>query len=177
MKISSKLYFVDFSVSNLFHIKPLSMLSLANGRLSLVNIKQCWLFKQKFASAAYNLSISAAENCRLNLEEKFMQPDLNQMMQSVQKMQRDWETLQGELATTDVVGSAGGDAVKVTCTGALEFKSIKIKAEAVDPADTETLEDLILVAIKDACQKAKALGQDKMAKSFSGIPMPPGLGF
>lgn len=106
-----------------------------------------------------------------------MQPDLNQMMQSVQKMQRAWETLQGELASTDVIGAAGGDAVKVTCTGALEFKSIKIKADVVDPADTETLEDLVLVAIKDACQKAKALGQDKMGQSFSGIPMPPGLGF
>jgi nucleoid-associated protein EbfC len=106
-----------------------------------------------------------------------MQPDLNQMMASVQKMQRAYETLQSELASTEVVGAAGGDAVKITCTGTLEFKSVKIKPEVVDPADIETLEDLILVAIKDASQKAKLLGQDKMGQSFSGIPMPPGLGF
>jgi len=38
----------------------------------------------------------------------------------------------------------------------------------------ETLEDLILMAIKDACEKAKELGQQKMTQS--GISLPPGLG-
>jgi hypothetical protein len=103
-----------------------------------------------------------------------MQPDLNQMMRNVQKMQQAMLKLQNDLANLDVEGTAGGGAVKVTCTGALEFKSVKIKAEAVDPNDVETLEDLVLMAIKDACEKAKELGQQKMSQS--GISLPPGMG-
>ena len=57
-----------------------------------------------------------------------MQPDLNEMMRNVQKMQQAMEALQSELATTKVEGSAGGGAVKVSCTGELEFQSVKIQA-------------------------------------------------
>lgn len=106
-----------------------------------------------------------------------MQPDLNQMMRNVQKMQQAMQKLQDELAKTPVEGSAGGGAVKVTCTGALEFQAVKIKPEALDPEDPETLEDLVLAAIKDACQKAKDLGQEKMQKSVGNIQLPPGFGF
>ena len=109
-----------------------------------------------------------------------MQPDINQLMRNMQKMQNEMEKLQSELATTPIEGSAGGGAVTITCTGALEFSAVKIKKEAVDPEDVETLEDLVLMAIKDACDKAKNLGQEKMQKKIggmaSGMPMPPGFG-
>lgn len=106
------------------------------------------------------------------------QPDISEMMRNVQKMQKVMEELQSELSTTKVEGIAGGGAVTVACTGELEFQSIKIKPEAIDINDIGTLEDLVLTAVKDACQKAKNLGRDKMGRSFSssGIQMPPGLG-
>lgn len=106
-----------------------------------------------------------------------MQPDLNQMMRQAAKMQREMEKIQEELNTTPVEGSAGGGAVKVTCTGAMDFTAIKLSAEAVDPNDIETLEDLILTAIKDASTKAKEMAQGKMGKSLGGLQLPPGLGF
>ena len=102
-----------------------------------------------------------------------MQPDLNQMMRDVQKMQQAMLKLQDDLAKADVVGTAGGGVVKISCTGALEFSSVKIQPEALDPNDVETLEDLVLVAIKDACQKAKDLSQQKLGQS--GINLPPGF--
>ena len=107
-----------------------------------------------------------------------MQPDLNEMMRNVQKMQQAMEALQSELAIAHVEGSAGGGAVTVSCTGELEFQSVKIKPEAIDANDIGTLEDLVLTAVKDACQKAKNLGRDKMGNSFSnsGIQLPPGFG-
>jgi len=113
------------------------------------------------------------------MKEKSMQPDLNEMMRNVQKMQEAMEKLQGELATTVVEGTAGGGAVKISCTGELEFQSVKIKADAIDANDIGTLEDLVLTAIKDACVKAKNLGCDKMGRSMSdsGIQLPPGFGF
>src|SRR5580658_4696465 len=105
------------------------------------------------------------------------QPDMQKMMREMQKAQEALEKLQTELAGTPVEGSSGGGAVKITCTGALDFTAVKIKAEAVDPNDVETLEDLILAAIKDACNKSKELGQTKMGKTLGNIQLPPGLGF
>lgn len=106
-----------------------------------------------------------------------MQPDMNQMMQNVQKMQEAMEKLQNELARTPVEGSSGGGAVKITCTGALDFTKVQISADAIDASDPGILEDLVLTAIKDACQKAKDLGEQGMSKQLSGIQLPKGLGF
>jgi|ERR1700678_4292931 nucleoid-associated protein EbfC len=100
-----------------------------------------------------------------------MQPDMNQLMMQAQKLQREMQRVQEELAKTPVEGSAGGGAVKVTCTGAFEFTAVKIKPEAVDPADIDTLEDLVLTAIRDATGKAK-----EMAENKAGGLMPPGFG-
>ena len=106
-----------------------------------------------------------------------MQPDFNQMMRNVGKLQQAMQKVQDELTTAIVEGSSGGGVVKVSCTGTMEFKSVKINKEAVDPADVETLEDLVLMAIKDACDKAKDMGQKKMSQAAGGLPLPPGLGF
>ncbi|HEY9712314.1 MAG TPA: YbaB/EbfC family nucleoid-associated protein [Chroococcales cyanobacterium] len=104
------------------------------------------------------------------------QPDLAKMMRDAAKMQAEIARIQNELQTTPVEGSAGGGAVKITCTGALDFSKVKISKEAVDPDDVETLEDLVLMAIKDACDKARDLGQQKMDKTMGSMGLPPGLG-
>jgi nucleoid-associated protein EbfC len=108
-----------------------------------------------------------------------MQPDFNKMMRdaqkSMQKMQQDMAKMQEELAQTSVEGTSGGGAVKITCTGSAEFTSVKISPEAVDPEDVETLEDLILAAIKDANQKAQALMADRTGSITKGLNLPPGL--
>ncbi len=104
-----------------------------------------------------------------------MQPDFNQLMRQAQKAQQALEKLQGELALTEIEGSAGGGAVQVTCTGTFDFKRIKIKPEAVDPSDIGTLEDLVLMAICDALEKAKQMGQDRASQSM-GMQLPPGMG-
>jgi DNA-binding YbaB/EbfC family protein len=101
-----------------------------------------------------------------------MQPDMNQLMQGLAKAQQDMEKAQKELSGTKVEGQAGGGAVTITCTGDFDFKSVKIKPEAVDPSDLGMLEDLILTAINDAANKAKEVGARKMQAL-----MPPGMGF
>jgi DNA-binding YbaB/EbfC family protein len=104
-----------------------------------------------------------------------MQPDFNQLMRQAQKAQQALERLQGELALAEIEGSSGGGAVQVTCTGTFDFKRVKIKSEAVDPNDVETLEDLVLMAIRDALEKAKKMGQDRASQSI-GMQLPPGMG-
>ena len=104
-----------------------------------------------------------------------MQPDMNQMMQAVAKAQKDMMKAQEELQSATVDGQAGGGAVTVTVTGDFVFKKVKIKPEAVDASDIGMLEDLLLTALNDACQKSKDVQSQKMAKIMPA--MPPGMGF
>lgn len=88
--------------------------------------------------------------------------NMNALMQQAKKMQEQMLKAQEELEETEVVGKAGGEMVVVTMNGKKEIKSIKLDKTAVDPDDIEMLEDLIIVAIKDASTKADELSKDKM---------------
>ena len=104
------------------------------------------------------------------------QPNLQQLMKQAQKMQQQLATAQAELAETEVSGTAGGGLVTVTMTAAGEFQSVKIDPKAVDPDDVETLEDLVLAAIHNASEAAKAMTEDKMGPLSSGMGGLGGLG-
>ena len=88
--------------------------------------------------------------------------NMNALMQQARKMQEQMEKAQAELEETEVVGKAGGEMVQITMNGKKEIKSIKLDKTAVDPEDVEMLEDLLVVAFKDACAKADDLSKDKM---------------
>ncbi len=105
-----------------------------------------------------------------------MQPNMQDMMRSVQKAQQELLKAQDELAKATVEGTAGGGVVTVVCTGNFQFQAVKIKPEAVDTSDMGMLEDLILTAINDATKKAQAMGESKMQNSMKGVNLPPGLG-
>lgn len=72
---------------------------------------------------------------------------------------------QAELASTNVEGSSGGGAVRVTMSGEQKITGIKIEPDVVDPDDVEMLQDLIMAAIADASERASEL----QAKSFGAI--------
>ncbi|MDQ6826937.1 MAG: YbaB/EbfC family nucleoid-associated protein, partial [Candidatus Eremiobacteraeota bacterium] len=78
-----------------------------------------------------------------------------QLMQQMRKMQAEMSKAQQELAATVVTGTASGDTVKVEMTGDHQVKSVKIATEAIDPEDSETLEDLLVVAFNDAVSKVE----------------------
>lgn len=88
--------------------------------------------------------------------------NMNALMQQARKMQDQMMKAQEELENAEIVGKAGGEMVTVTMNGNKEIKSIKLDKSAVDPDDVEMLEDLIIVAIKDASEKADAMKKDKM---------------
>ena len=94
--------------------------------------------------------------------------NMNALMQQAKKMQEQMQKAQEELETAEIVGKAGGEMVVVTMNGKKEIKSIKLDKTAVDPDDIEMLEDLIIVAIKDASAKADEMSKDKMGP-MSGL--------
>lgn len=94
---------------------------------------------------------------------------------SLMKMQQDMNKMQEELSAVMIEGTAGGGAVTVICNGNGEFRSVKIKKEAVDPSDIETLEDLVLAAVKDATTKSQKMLQSRANALTAGLNLPPGL--
>src|SRR5438046_8686250 len=79
-----------------------------------------------------------------------------------QKMQADMAKAQDDPAAMTVEGSAGGGAVVVVMTGTQGCKEVRIKKEAVDPEDVETLEDRVGAAPTDARAKSKPLAGEKL---------------
>ncbi len=95
---------------------------------------------------------------------------MQQLMKQAQKMQQQLAAAQAELAQAEVTGSAGGGLVSATVTGNGELLSLTIDPTAVDPEDIETLQDLVVAAVRDATRRASELASDTVG------PLPGGLG-
>lgn len=97
-------------------------------------------------------------------------PNMQQLMKQAQKMQKQMEEAQAKLEEVEVTATVGGGMVEVVATGKKEIKSIKIKEEAVDPEDIETLEDLVMAAVNEALRQADEVSQKEMGKVTGGMP-------
>lgn len=98
--------------------------------------------------------------------------DLRDLQRLAREMQSNMEKAQAELAETTVEGSAGGGAVVVVMTATQEPRSVRIAKDAVDPDEVETLQDMVLAALKDAGAKAKALAADRLGGITGGLRLP-----
>ena len=105
--------------------------------------------------------------------------DMDKLLQQVGQMQEQMQQAQGELAKETVEATAGGGMVTVVANGAGEIKQIKIDPKAIDPADPEMLEDMIIAAVNEAVRSAHALMESKLGGlaggALGGLGLP-GLG-
>ena len=93
---------------------------------------------------------------------------MQQLLKQAQKMQEQLEAAQAELADAEVSGTAGGGLVTATVTGSGELSALTIDPQAVDPDDVETLQDLIVAAVRDASRAASELTAEKMGPLAGG---------
>lgn len=96
--------------------------------------------------------------------------NIQKMMQQAAAMQ---SKMQEELAAVKVESSSGGGLVTVEMSGNKEILSVRIDPSAVDPADVETLQDLILAAARDASRRVDEAIQKKTSALLTG--MMPGM--
>ena len=89
------------------------------------------------------------------------QPNMQQMLKQVQKMQAEMMAAQESLKDERVEASAGGGMVKVVATGELAIESITIDPDAVDPEDVEMLQDMVLAAVNEALRSAQELAAEQ----------------
>lgn len=94
---------------------------------------------------------------------------MQNLMKQAQQMQQQLAQAQAELASAEVEGSSGGGLVRVTVSGSGELNSIVIDPSVVDPGDVETLQDLVVAAVRDANRAATELAQQAMAPLTGGL--------
>jgi len=99
------------------------------------------------------------------------QPNMQQMLRQVQKMQQDMAAAQEALKHEEVEASAGGGMVTVKVTGDLVVKAITISPEAIDPDDPELLSDMVLAAVNEAMRSAQELQQTKLGGLTGGLDL------
>jgi DNA-binding YbaB/EbfC family protein len=82
------------------------------------------------------------------------------------------EDVQAALAAKTIETTSGGGAVKVVakCDGTLA--SIKIDPQAMNPADAQLVEDMILAAVNSALSQAKEVSTAEMGKVTQGFSIP-----
>ena len=102
------------------------------------------------------------------------QPNMQQMLKQVQKMQADMMAAQEQLKDEEVTASAGGGMVTVKVSGDLVVKEVKISPEAVDPDDVELLQDMVTAAVNQAVDQAQQLAASKMGAVTGGLGGGPG---
>ena len=104
------------------------------------------------------------------------QPNMQQMLKQVQKMQADMAAAQEALKGETVEASAGGGMVTVKVSGDQVVKSITIDPQAVDPDDVEMLSDMVLAAVNEGMRAAQELAATKLGSVTGGLGGLGGLG-
>ena len=94
------------------------------------------------------------------------------LQRMAQQLNENMQRVQQELADAVVDGSAGGGVVSAKVTGKQELVSVTIDPSAVDPADVEMLQDLVVAAVNDALRKSRDLAEQKMAAVTGGLRIP-----
>ena len=97
---------------------------------------------------------------------------IGKLMKQAARMQQQMDQIQAQLAARTVEATTGGGAVKAVakCDGTLA--SIKIDPQALNPADAQLLEDMILSAANQALGQAKEIANTEMGKATQGFSLP-----
>src|ERR1700761_3804535 len=96
---------------------------------------------------------------------------IGKLMKQAARMQQQMETIQAELAARTVEATSGGGAVKVVakCDGTVA--SIKIDPQALNPADAQIVEDMVVTAVNQALGQARDISNSEMGKVTSGFSL------
>jgi DNA-binding YbaB/EbfC family protein len=96
--------------------------------------------------------------------------DLTKLMEQAQRLQRDLQGRQEELARLEVQGQAGAGLVTATANGRGEILRVHIDPKVF--SDPDLLEDLLVAALNEALRRAQEMQQSQMQSLF---PIP-GMG-
>lgn len=93
--------------------------------------------------------------------------NMQNMMRQAEKLQKQMEQKQADLAASQFTGKSAQELVTVTFTGDKKLISIDYKEAVVDPEDIETLQDMTTQAINDALSQVDDATK-KIMGAFAG---------
>ena len=97
-----------------------------------------------------------------------MNMNIQNMMREAQKMQKNLQKTQEELSNTIYEGVSS--LVTIKLNGNKDVLSVKINSdETLEKEDIEMLEDMIMVAFKDASKKVDVDKEKKLGKYGQGL--------
>ena len=95
---------------------------------------------------------------------------MQSMMKQAQKLQKQMEQSQAELAATEFVGKSAQDLVTATLTGDKKVVKIDFQIAVVDPEDLETLSDMTIQALNNALEQIDEATKKKMGAFAGKLP-------
>jgi DNA-binding YbaB/EbfC family protein len=98
--------------------------------------------------------------------------DMGSLLKQAQQMQRELDKVREELKKATVRGTAGGGAVQVEVSGDKKVTRVKIDPDLIRGGDTALIEELVLLAAKDALSKAEQLAEKGMSRITGGLQLP-----
>ena len=98
--------------------------------------------------------------------------DMKQMMRQAQKMQKELNKAQEEIATMSFEATAGGGVVTAVASGDMAITSLTIDPDAVDPEDVEMLQDMVVAAVNEALRGVSELSNQRMSAVTGGMNIP-----
>ena len=101
--------------------------------------------------------------------------NISQIMKQAKAMQEKMAEVQKKVEETEVEGSSGGGAVKITINGKHIVKKVSIDSKLVDKEEIEVLEDLIVAAFNDGTKKISENMSNQLGSISGGMGLPPGM--
>lgn len=98
--------------------------------------------------------------------------DMKQMMRQAQKMQKELNKAQEEIATMSFEATAGGGMVTAVASGDMAITSLTIDPDAVDPEDVEMLQDMVVAAVNEALRGVSEFSNQRMSAVTGGMNIP-----
>lgn len=98
--------------------------------------------------------------------------DMKQMMRQAQKMQKELNKAQEEIATMSFEATAGGGMVKAVAAGDMSITALTIDPDAVDPEDVEMLQDMVIAAVNEALRGVSEMSNQRMNAVTGGMNIP-----
>lgn len=99
---------------------------------------------------------------------------LGQLMKQAQAMQENMQRLQGELASVEVEGQAGGGMVRIVANCKHQVRRVTIEPALLSD-DKDLIEDLLAAAINDLNGKIEEAVQARMSTLTGGFGLPDGM--
>ena len=96
--------------------------------------------------------------------------NMQNMMRQAQKLQKQMEQSQAELAATEFVGTSAQNLVTATLTGDKKVVKIDFDPAVVDPEDIETLSDMTVQALNTALEQIDETTKKKLGAFAGKLP-------